>query len=170
MIWFRFQWLRARLAAILSRLRVLCIRRGWGARSRREFKRIAQSAAILLLATSMLAVPLRPAYSAGVTFTQRTSDPNPLGGEDVGYNSTPSFVDVDGDGDMDVFIGESYGSIVYYENTGTPQAPAFTQRTGAANPLRRRAKITSHFETAELIGVWFDSVVPGRQEIVWMKI
>jgi len=36
--------------------------------------------------------------------------------------------------------------------------------------LRRRAKITSHFETAELIGVWFDSVVPGRQEIVWMKI
>jgi len=35
---------------------------------------------------------------------------------------------------------------------------------------RRRAKITSHFETAELIGVWFDSVVPGRQEIVWMKI
>jgi len=36
--------------------------------------------------------------------------------------------------------------------------------------LGRRAKITSHFETAELIGVWFDSVVPGRQEIVWMKI
>jgi len=36
--------------------------------------------------------------------------------------------------------------------------------------VRRRAKITSHFETAELIGVWFDSVVPGRQEIVWMKI
>jgi len=41
---------------------------------------------------------------------------------------------------------------------------------GTRQTHRRRAKITSHFETAELIGVWFDSVVPGRQEIVWMKI
>jgi len=47
---------------------------------------------------------------------------------------------------------------------------SITSRELVRNVLRRRAKITSHFETAELIGVWFDSVVPGRQEIVWMKI
>jgi len=68
-------------------------------------------------------------------FTKRTGAANPLGGVKLGYHSTPSFVDVDGDGDMDAFIGEYYGIINYYENTGTPQAPVFTQRTGAANPL-----------------------------------
>jgi len=53
------------------------------------------------------------------------------------------------------------------------QALAMVWDFAETNPFsnsRRRAKITSHFETAELIGVWFDSVVPGRQEIVWMKI
>ncbi|MEM6700303.1 MAG: VCBS repeat-containing protein, partial [Bacteroidota bacterium] len=41
----------------------------------------------------------------------------PFGLSDVGYNSSPSFVDIDGDGDLDAFVGNYNGIISYYENT-----------------------------------------------------
>lgn len=46
-------------------------------------------------------------------------------GIDVGNNSTPAFTDIDGDGDLDLFIGEYTGNINFYRNTGTPAAPVF---------------------------------------------
>ncbi len=49
--------------------------------------------------------------------------------------SSPSFVDIDADGDQDVFVGEVYGSFLFFENTGSVSTPAFIERTGAANPL-----------------------------------
>ena len=67
-------------------------------------------------------------------FTQRTGASNPLNGIDVGYYAIPTFVDIDGDGDLDAFIGTDNGSILYYKNTGTASAPVFTQR-GGNNPL-----------------------------------
>jgi len=42
-----------------------------------------------------------------------------------GSNSTPTFVDIDGDGDQDLFIGESSGEINFYLNNGTSQNPQF---------------------------------------------
>ena len=42
-----------------------------------------------------------------------------------GSNSTPALTDVDGDGDLDLFIGESSGQLNFYRNVGTPQAPSF---------------------------------------------
>lgn len=42
-----------------------------------------------------------------------------------GSNSTPALVDIDADGDLDLFIGESSGSLNFYRNTGTPHAPQF---------------------------------------------
>ncbi len=42
-----------------------------------------------------------------------------------GSNSTPALTDVDGDGDLDLFIGESSGELNFYRNVGTPQAPTF---------------------------------------------
>lgn len=47
----------------------------------------------------------------------------------------PTFVDVDGDGDQDVFVGNGAGNIHYFENTGIPTAPVFVEKTGADNPL-----------------------------------
>lgn len=52
----------------------------------------------------------------------------------------PTFVDIDNDGDLDLF-GDEYSmttglfSPAYYENTGTAANPVYTQRTGTANPL-----------------------------------
>ena len=68
-------------------------------------------------------------------FVARTGAANPLNGEDVGYSSTPALADLDADGDLDVVVGESYGSFLYYQNTGSATAPAFALRTGSADPL-----------------------------------
>ena len=38
-------------------------------------------------------------------------------------------------GNLDLVVGNLDGSLNYFENTGTPTAPAFVQRTGIANPF-----------------------------------
>ncbi|MEX1182825.1 MAG: VCBS repeat-containing protein [Gemmatimonadota bacterium] len=43
-----------------------------------------------------------------------------------GSNTTPALVDIDGDGDLDLFIGEASGTLNFYRNTGTATAPQFT--------------------------------------------
>ncbi len=42
-----------------------------------------------------------------------------------GSNSTPALGDIDGDGDLDLFIGEASGEINFYRNDGTRTAPKF---------------------------------------------
>ena len=68
-------------------------------------------------------------------YVERTGAANPLDGIDVGNNSAPAFTDLDGDGDADLVVGESGGTLKYYENTGTVGAPVYVERTGAANPM-----------------------------------
>jgi hypothetical protein len=45
---------------------------------------------------------------------------------DVGLNAHPIFVDIDADGDQDMFIGNINGQINFFRNTGTLTSPAFT--------------------------------------------
>ncbi|CAB5102353.1 hypothetical protein D3OALGB2SA_1914 [Olavius algarvensis associated proteobacterium Delta 3] len=60
---------------------------------------------------------------------------NPFHGVDVGVSATPSFVDIDADGDHDVFVGEWYGNVTFFRNDGTNTTPVFTEVIGAANPF-----------------------------------
>jgi hypothetical protein len=60
---------------------------------------------------------------------------NPFDGVDGELYSVPSLVDLDGDGDLDAFIGDYTGIIRYFENTGSVENPVFTEQTGTNNPL-----------------------------------
>ncbi|CAN5741167.1 VCBS repeat-containing protein [soil metagenome] len=49
-----------------------------------------------------------------------------VGGFDV---PRPQFIDIDGDGDLDLFVQERSNELMFFENTGTPSAPSFEWRT-----------------------------------------
>jgi len=46
----------------------------------------------------------------------------------VGSNSSPTFADIDGDGDKDVLLGASNGT-VFFRNTETNTSPVFVKET-----------------------------------------
>ncbi len=73
--------------------------------------------------------------SAVPNYVERTGTANPFSGVDVGAQAMASFADVDGDGDLDAVVGAADGMLKYFENTGTSTAPAYAERTGAANPF-----------------------------------
>jgi Ca2+-binding RTX toxin-like protein len=73
--------------------------------------------------TVPVALPATPGFGAETTTS--------FGLADVGAFASPSFVDIDGDGDLDAFIGEQLGSLRFFRNTATPGAstPAFAAET-----------------------------------------
>ncbi|WP_181280690.1 VCBS domain-containing protein [Aphanothece hegewaldii] len=70
-----------------------------------------------------------------MTFIERTETSNPFHTIDVGLLSTPTFADIDSDGDLDAVVGEGDGNLNYYLNTGTALAPVYTEQTGTSNPF-----------------------------------
>ncbi|MEM1050284.1 MAG: FG-GAP-like repeat-containing protein [Pseudomonadota bacterium] len=62
--------------------------------------------------------------STAPTFTH--SSQNPFGLADVGVDAAPTFVDIDNDGDLDLFVGNYDGDLRYYQNTGTASSPTYT--------------------------------------------
>ena len=72
------------------------------------------------------------AFLFGISLTSQVSAQsfatpvaNPFGLVSVTEWGAPAFADLDGDGDMDLLVGEYYGAIKYFENTGTSASPAF---------------------------------------------
>src|SRR6185369_5812275 len=70
-------------------------------------------------------------------FTKITGAANPFDGVDVGFTATPSFADLDGDGDLDALVGDMNGSLHYFQNTGSAIAPAYHRRRQSVQ--RRRS-------------------------------
>jgi hypothetical protein len=71
-------------------------------------------------------------------FTAQTGTSNPLGVLGIGsyaYYLVPALGDIDGDGDLDVFMGADGDTMFYYKNTGTASSAAFTLMTGTNNIL-----------------------------------
>jgi Ca2+-binding RTX toxin-like protein len=65
------------------------------------------------------------------TFAGLAAVDNPFNGVDIGLKSSPAFVDLDGDGDLDAVVGEQDGTLRTFENDGAGLA----ELTGAANPF-----------------------------------
>ena len=69
-------------------------------------------------------------------FVQQTGAANPMYG--VGFSNydrpVPNLIDIDSDGDQDLFVG-SYGTVRAFENTGSFSSAAFVELVGSDNPL-----------------------------------
>lgn len=75
-------------------------------------------------------------------FEEKTDELNPLNSVDLGGSVLPVFVDIDGDDDLDVFIGGE-NEIVYYKNIGTISEAVYELQLGHNNPLNGVSHIGS---------------------------
>ena len=70
-------------------------------------------------------------------YVERFDAANPFDAIDVGSQSTPSFADLDGDGDLDLAVGAADGTLSYFENTGTTAAPVLRPADRRGQSVRR---------------------------------
>ena len=75
--------------------------------------------------------------SVAPEFVQKTGS-DPFAFVDAYGKSAATFGDLDQDGDLDMVVGDDYGSILYYENVGSLTAAGYVARQGLASPLPHR--------------------------------
>ncbi|MCK4733693.1 MAG: VCBS repeat-containing protein, partial [Methanophagales archaeon] len=88
----------------------------------REINNLVEICVILWL---ILSVGIGTVSAGGPIWT---ANPDWDAPDDVGKGAHPAFVDIDDDGDYDLFIGEQYGISFAYENTGSASSPIWTAK------------------------------------------
>ena len=73
--------------------------------------------------------PAAYAFSAGAFWEKDSYHYNESGVESVAM-ARPVLADLDGDGDLDLTIGQDEGFLVYYENDGSPSSPRWVEDQG----------------------------------------
>jgi uncharacterized protein (DUF2141 family) len=87
------------------------------------------------LAVALLGLAPAPAHARATLFTEITGTASPVNGLTPGNASAPAIGDLNGDGKLDLLVGNAAGTFVFYKNTGTAIAPVFTSITGTGNPM-----------------------------------
>ncbi|WP_412060164.1 FG-GAP-like repeat-containing protein [Rubrivirga sp. IMCC45206] len=103
-------------------------------------------------------------------------------------DAAPAFSDIDGDGDLDVLIGTAQGTILVFQNVGTPTAPAFVAAEPVPAGRRRvaptlgdldgdgRPEIVAGTSSGGLLfwsaagGVWTEPTPPGAPSDLGVRI
>src|SRR5262245_17019713 len=116
---------------------------------RRTGRLIARAQRELALAALALALAA-PSAHAGVVPPPRFFDPfHPYGLGPVPFDAAASFVDLDGDGDLDAFVaGGDAKAPLWFENTGTAFTPSFAP--GIDEPFGLDPQWSSPFAFADL--------------------
>jgi len=80
--------------------------------------------------------------------------------------SAPALVDIDGDGDRDLFSGDFYGRIAFFENRGTPRAPNFVLNTSSYQSIDVGNSSAPDFADGDLDGDFDLYVGEGNAGVV----
>ena len=90
--------------------------------------------------------------SATTPAYKRKGGNKPFGIGDVGYSASPAFADIDDDGDLDLFIGNSGGYTAFFRNTAlVPVAPVHATSSNGTYAIGEVINLTVSFNEAVLV-------------------